>query len=371
MQPELLSTDSTPPFHQTLGISRATYNTHLKGAFTTSLSADTIHSQLIDKVNRLLDPTSGSGLIDTIRSTISTVISQWPLDRQGCILYDDFIRIITLHVIMVSFFGADSCDLYFEDVLSATRALHNLWPIVATNVHPAGPQLFATINSHIGAWLGGYPASDALEIILPTFLPTWQLIAATFSLTGFADTDSQNIRQTLIQFHHHIDQFSTFPTSGNYITPSVEAIIDEVLRLHSPFRVFHYLTSTTYPRIRRMIPALIADRVFPSVIQTVDAQAVQRSQAVWGPRAHEFDPMRHHPLVRTTEQTNDLMTFGYDNRCSAARQWMSHTAAIVVGSMLERIGSGLPLEIVQGNNEGQDLEPAWTNWEIVKRLAEE
>ncbi|KZT11154.1 uncharacterized protein LAESUDRAFT_642033, partial [Laetiporus sulphureus 93-53] len=271
------------------------------------------------------------------------------------IMFDTFISRVTIHVVLVGILGADSEHVGIDplDVDVVTSGINDLW-VKSKASAPLPPNLLEDVNSRLRRWL---PAlANPLEFVIPAYETIWRVVATAVALNH----DNEETRNSFLLFLQEpdADQFRRFTGES----ASVEATIQEVLRLYPPTRrISRAVTIYPFP----FLPYLISKYLSREIIVAADIEALQRS-AVWGHLAMQYDPLRHHPQRCNDAQRQTLLAFGAGKLTCVAKNWAPQAAALIVAAVFDRVGVDKAFKIeagreILGGREG------WEGW-IVKRI---
>ncbi|OBZ75461.1 hypothetical protein A0H81_04927 [Grifola frondosa] len=330
---ELLAPAGTSLFSQLEA--RAAPNVRLVRAFdihNTFTSADpSIHAVFVKKTKSLISPPSNNSF-DWLRFShvaVDAISAYLPNAMLAPVAFDTVMRTVTLRTILVGLLGVDpsEVDIDFPAVDFVTRGINELWRLSKTT-SALPPNLLSEVNEHLRHWVSDVP--NPLEFIIPAYETMWRVVALTVALTHSDAKTRENFRDYLEQ--PFLERFRHFPHSG----PSVEAIIQEILRLYPPTR---HISRTIAEIPVPSVPSFLGCRFSRTVTKVADIETIQRDASVWGAFPHVFDPMRHHP-----------------ERC-VAQHWAPQAAAIIAAAIL-----GRELEIVEGEKLGG--REGWEGWTI-------
>ncbi|KAI0933430.1 hypothetical protein AcV5_005577 [Taiwanofungus camphoratus] len=347
-------------------LSRAIPNARLKRAFridnSTFVSPDIAVHDNFTKVAKSLISSPGTfswahfadNADDSVRAYLHRHLSS---ERATECTFERFIRVLTLHVVIIGLFRADvgTSEQDFLDVDFVARGINDLWAISKTSSTPPGA-LLEKINIRLRRWVRTY--SNPVEFIIPAYETMWRVVAVTVALKH-SDHEARRAFHLFLQ-QPDSDQFRRFLGED----PSVEAIIQEVLRLYPPTR---HISRAVAPTSFQFLPSWVTRLLFQDVIKVADIETLQRAD-VWGPTAQDFDPMRHHPARCTDEQRRTLLMFGYGKLTCVAKSWAPRAAAIIVAAVLEQVGTTSAFHIIEGPKLGG--RGGWDGW-IVTRVADD
>ncbi|KAG2348324.1 hypothetical protein BDR05DRAFT_956910 [Suillus weaverae] len=230
-----------------------------------------------------------------------------------------FIQSVTFCIIITGFYGVDPETLSPVDVAFMTSAL-NRHSDSTSRQTPLYPSELYAMRERVCRWVGGERASQALETILPAYESMWRLTAVTLA---YAD-GNQHMHNAFLDFSENPTQkqFRSFKVKNT--RPSVEAIINEVLRLHPPIQ-----------RIARKSRHPLWKRLFYPAQEIADIGAVHRS-CVYGTRLETFDAMRFYPQHEHPVDIQ-LLAFGHGELSCVAREWAPMATALIVAKVVDRV----------------------------------
>ncbi|KAI0062134.1 hypothetical protein BV25DRAFT_699492 [Artomyces pyxidatus] len=350
----------------TLLRARAEPNLRLVRAFdlhNTFVSPDPdIHKRFAARAVHLLrrHTQSFTGFPDATRDIASESLSHMLAGGQP-VPYDTFIQVTTLRVITVTLLEGEIPVHDTDAVIFVAKAINELW-VLSKTCGSMPPGRLDAMNTHLRTWLPQY--EHPLDFIVPTYETMWRVVAIAVARAHADDA-------SLHAFCEYIDdpvdaQFQLFA----YDRPSVEAFLNEVLRLHPPSKHISRASASSleFPlslfSALPWLPASIRQKFTP--VDVADIQAIHRDEEVWGGTASAFDPMRFHPSRVTREQKLALLPFGYGPlRCVAYKE-APRIAAVVVGVILEALaGTASPYTLTCGAEVGG--RDGWDDWAIEKR----
>jgi Cytochrome P450 len=335
------------------GIRNSTFTNHSTGVRL----AFRKHS--MTRLRNLDTPETWQMLAEVIKGAVDFYLSEdHMLDD-----YATYMQIVVFVTVLAAFFNHDIPFPEATDVRFVTEGINTLWTDSKSPTFSSTSPVLVRINQYLHAWLPDTPGDpfheNPLEIILPAYETLWRLVAHAFTYIEGSPA-----------YSHPFLDFLDNPTAmhfgkpGPLGAPSVQHLMQEVLRLHPPTK-----------RIKRVkdklsIPALIRRRLFTVVgfncvsaccsdIVAADIEALQRS-SVWGPSPHKFDPFRHR--APTEAQKDSFMPFGIGPLRCVASSLAPRLAGIIVGGMVDR-GD---IELIRGGSQGG--REGWGGWKIRRKL---
>ncbi|THH21493.1 hypothetical protein EW146_g116 [Bondarzewia mesenterica] len=338
--------------------SRANPNVRLiriLGITNTFVSDDPeVHRQFIAKTTSFLPRSYRDWLClqHTARSTVERAL----LDAQdkasvadgSPIDFAKFHRIITFYIISIALLGADAAAIDYDDVQFVTDAISELWALSKTDAMPP-PGLLNQVNNHLNKWFPHVGHDDhLLDYIIPTYETMWRVVA--IAVARAADIDDRATFRSFLD-HPTNDQFCNFPGDR----PSVEAYVNEILRVHPPTKHIARAIPPSFPHLLQSfiesIPTGLSEWLCNSLTHTVtaDINTLHKNPSIWCDDALDFDPMRFHPT-----------RFDYKAKDVAPKM-----AAIMAAAVMERVDSmndEVPLTIVRGDKIGG--RQGWDGWFI-------
>lgn len=267
------------------------------------------------------------------------------------IALDIFVQRVCLRVVIVALLKADLDDSasLIDDLDFVARGINHLWKISKTTSVPH-VNLLAEINRRLHHWLPTY--HNPIELILPAYETMWRTVAVMVAVVY----DDHSARRALEAFLLHPDtsQFRQFLGAQS----SVEAIVQETLRLYPPTRrISRVVTLPTFP----LLPSSLTRCLRRELTVAADIESLQRD-SVWGPSAHEFDAMRHNEERCTASQRKTLLAFGTGRLTCVAKNWAPQAAALIVAAILDRVGKEKEFEMSSGANIGG--RDGWDGWAV-------
>ncbi|KAK0474014.1 hypothetical protein IW261DRAFT_667704 [Armillaria novae-zelandiae] len=279
------------------------------------------------------------------------VLSSLPSTLVGV---DTFVQAVTLQVILIGLLGtedAEDASLPPSSIETVSSLITKLWAL-SKHPDPIDPTLLPILNHHLRALV---PDTDAypnpLDFVIPAWETMWRVVATTFAHV-YKDA---RFRRTLEELHANpsMTQFRLHDCD-----PSAESMIIEAMRLHPPSKHISRLSS----RLPSFLHCWMSSRLFET-LHVADIWAVHYSSAIWGSSVETFDPWRH--AVRTQEQEEGFLAFGYGKLQCVAKNWAPMAAAIMLSSILAGIDENYRVESGRGIG-GRD---GWDGWGIVALTA--
>ncbi|KAG0706457.1 hypothetical protein DFH29DRAFT_901111 [Suillus ampliporus] len=262
-----------------------------------------------------------------------------------------FIQSVTFCIIITGFYEVDPGTLSPIDVASMTNALnrHSDYASRQSSLYPS--ELYA-MRERFCRWVGSRRASQALETILPAYESMWRLVAVTLAYAN----GNQHMHNAFLDFSENPTQkqFRSFKVKNTQ--PSVEAIINEALRLHPPMR--HIVRKNRYPLWKRL---------FFAPQEMVDIGAVHRS-CVYGERLETFEAMRFYPQHQHPVQMQ-LLAFGHGGLSCVAEEWAPIAAALIVAKVIDRVDDVGFVLAGRAFDAGVDrnMRTGWDGWVVKKK----
>ncbi|KAK0185971.1 hypothetical protein F5146DRAFT_936600, partial [Armillaria mellea] len=267
---------------------------------------------------------------------------------------DTFVEAVSLRVILIGLLGTeDAEDASFPSasIETVSSLITKLWAL-SKHPDPIDPTLLPLLNHHLRALV---PDTDAypnpLDFVIPAWETMWRVVATTFAHVYKDD-----------RFKRALEELHANPSMTQFrlhsCDPSVESMIIEAMRLHPPSKHISRLSS----RLPSFLPRWMSSRFFET-LHVADIWAVHYSSAVWGSSVEMFDPSRH--AVRTPEQEEGFLAFGYGKLQCVAKNWAPMAAAIILSSILAGIDENYRVEAGRGIG-GRD---GWDGWDIVALTA--
>ena len=299
-----------------------------------------------------------------VKTTLSNAQSFHSLNMHH-INFAEFLRITTFSLVADALLGADASSIRYPDALFVTEAISTLWGLSKTCSTPPA-ELLDEVNSHLNRWFPHLNHQDRLlDFVIPTYETMWRVVALAIARA----VDSRD----RVAFRAFLEtptsrQFSTFIDDG----PSVEAYVNEVLRLHPPTRHISRTIQPSSPLFSAFIPAAILDWAHKAFTHTAvaDIEGLHQNPLIWGDDAWRFDPMRFQDRRLTHEQKTCLLPFGYGALKCIAYNAAPKIAAIVAAAVMELFdeeGSGMGLMLVRGEVMGG--REGWDGWAFEGKTA--
>jgi hypothetical protein len=262
-----------------------------------------------------------------------------------------FIQSVTFCTIITGFYGVDPGTISPVDVAFMTSALnhHSDGTSRQTSLYPG--ELYA-MRERVCRWVRGERASQALETILPAYESMWRIAAVTLAYAN----GNQHMHNAFLDFNENPTQkqFRSFKVKNT--RPSVEAIINEVLRLHPPIQ-----------RIARKNRQPFWKRLFYPAQEIADIGAVHRS-CVYGTRLETFDAMRFHPQHERPVGMQ-LLAFGHGGLSCVAEEWAPIATALIVSKVMDRVddvGFVLAGKVFDARMH-RNTRIGWDGWVVKKK----
>ncbi|PCH38537.1 hypothetical protein WOLCODRAFT_65482 [Wolfiporia cocos MD-104 SS10] len=337
---------------------RATSNARLMRAF--SIHSTFVHGDIDTHTTftkAAVELISRHRLPWTLFADIASNVVDAHLHRLSSVAFDTFISRITLHVVIVgllqlepSFYKIDPDDL---DVVAGN--INRLWTMSKTTTEIPSHML-AEVNVRLHRWLPTY--SNPIEFVIPVYETLWRVIAVTVALNH----NRSDVRAVFAAFLSQPDsrRYHYIPDGD----PSVEVVMQEVLRLYPPTRRISR-TYTASDFNLKYLPSFLAQCMTRTITQVADIEALQRD-SVWGVDVNDYDPMRHLPQRCGEAQRRTLLAFGAGKLTCVAKTWAPHAAAVIVATILDRVGDGdkTEFEVVAGGGIGG--RSGWDGWRIQR-----
>ncbi|KAL4759081.1 uncharacterized protein BDW70DRAFT_169722 [Aspergillus foveolatus] len=186
------------------------------------------------------------------------------------------------------------------------------------------------------------PASNPLNLILPSFETVWRIVLRLFVVLH--RHENEDYKRTLLEFVRNptLTQYRLRPDNG----VSVEFLVKEALRLYPPTR-----------RIRRAYQFSGSDpsnRI--SDISRANVEGCHLDDEIWGPDALEFKPARWSKM--SSVQRQSFLAFGGPpSLCPAGHVFGPMVIGLLVGVMLDVFGNknGDGGEWVMGSDDERDV----------------
>ncbi|KAG1749566.1 hypothetical protein EDB19DRAFT_148643 [Suillus lakei] len=282
----------------------------------------------------ILDPSRHDSFVQDARALIASVSPQqcagWQRFTEcaekctemflprGEVDFAAFLQSVTFCIILTGFYGVDPETLSPVDVAFMTNAL-NRHSDSTSRQSPLYPGELYAMRERVCRWVGGERASQALETILPAYESMWRLAAVTLAYAN----GNQHTHNAFLDFSENPTQkqFRSFKVKNT--RPSVEAVINEVLRLHPPIR--RIARKSKLPWWKRLL--------YPTHI--ADIGAAHRS-CVYGTRLDTFDAMRFYPQHEHPVNMH-LLAFGHGGLSCVAREWAPMATALIVAKVMDRV----------------------------------
>lgn len=296
-------------------------------------------------------------------TVVNNCLSNFAEENGNQMLFDDFVQVVTFKTIVPSLFDTSIDDMGDEDVLFCAHAINKLWQLSKQPV-AVPPELLPNLNSHLKRWLPGL--ANPLDFIIPTYETMWRVVATTVAL--IIQQHSSIHRSSFINFLHHPDR-QQFQYWASPEEPSVEAVVEEAIRLYPPTRRISrvvQLTQSTDATLAALMSILASPHSPPvagNVTVVADVACLHRDPIIWGPASSDFDPARFHPSRLTEVQKSSLMGFGYGQLKCVAKDWAPLTAAVIAAAILNTLNGQ---EYVLEEGSGIGARDGWDGWKIIK-----
>lgn len=272
-----------------------------------------------------------SGFFEQTRNTSnSTVIGTVPITSVA--------QVLCLTVVLSTILQKDVDTTQYKDVLKLAEDINRIWVSSKnpeeekrsnyqseTSFHDTLKAIFPNIQI-------SSPASNPLNLILPSFETLWRIVLRTFLEVNFLiGNRSPDFKQVLVEFFNN-------PTKEQFnqeLSPSISAInvISEALRLYPPTR-----------RVNRHFQGPGSNE---RTLFAADIEACHRNVRVWGPDALKFVPGRWNHL--NEQQKASFMPFGSKPfLCPAKPVFGPRMIALLVGALLRHYPENWELSSVSG-----------------------
>ncbi|KAI0689827.1 hypothetical protein BC835DRAFT_1529070 [Cytidiella melzeri] len=333
--------------------SRATPNLRLVRAFgltNTFVSSDMdVHAQFGTAARKMLAAATPKGdwlgFATATTEIVDETLASVPLG------FDLFVQHVVLKVVLHTLFQVPTGQLDERGIELVARGINKLWKLSKTR-EDLPSDLLPGMNAHLHAWLPDF--ANPLDFVIPTFETMWRVVAITVALVHKDEHALHALRSflqnpTKAQFKHF------YPD-----TPSVSAIVAEVMRLYPPTRTISRALVSSPSTLGAWLHSIVPS-MFPPTVHVANIRAVQRDPAIWGPEADHFKPMRHHPRTLTNEQSMAMLGFGAGKLQCVANSWAPLASGLLAAAILAKVGDGL--EIIEG--EGIGGRDGWDGWAVV------
>ncbi|KAF8259128.1 cytochrome P450, partial [Lactarius quietus] len=334
---------------------RATPNTRLIHAFglqNTFVSADTVvRKQFVTRARDILRRHTRhfAAFPDIVRSVVEGSARRLRSPSRGpSIPFAAFIQVVTLRVVIDSLLGGSVPEDSDEETIFVVEAINELWTL-SKKSRAAPTTLLDSLNSHLRQWMPE-EYERPLDFVIPAYETMWRVVAvavaraihdrgACAAFSAYLESPSQ-------------DQFTRFEDARPQ-QPSVEAFINEVLRLHPPSR-----------GLARAAPSRFQFPLWaPATTHVADIEELHKDAEIWGSDAEVFDPMRFHESRLSYGQKHAFIPFSYGLlRCVAFKE-APRFAAIVAAAVLETVSApGASYHLICGEKIGR--REGWEGWSI-------
>ncbi|EZF69589.1 hypothetical protein H105_08036 [Trichophyton soudanense CBS 452.61] len=247
-------------------------------------------------------------------------------------------QVLCLTVVLRTILQTDVDKTQYKDVLKLAEDINRIWISSKspdeekrssyqseTPFHDTLKAIFP--NTQISS-----PASNPLNLILPSFETMWRIVSRTFLEINFLTGNrSPEFKQVLVEFFHN-------PTKEQFnqeLSPGISAsnVISEALRLFPPTR-----------RVHRHFQGLNSNE---RTLFAADIEACHRNLRVWGSDALKFVPGRWNCL--NEQQKSSFMPFGSKPfLCPAKPVFGPRMIALLVGALLCHYTENWELSSVSG-----------------------
>ncbi|KAG1736905.1 uncharacterized protein EDB91DRAFT_1249873 [Suillus paluster] len=301
--------------------------------------------KLIDSVSPLQRPEGWKRFAKCAETSTEMFLPRWEVD------FTAFIQSVTLCIIVTGFYNVDPGALSPVDVAFMTNTL-NHHSDYASRQSPLYRGEIYSMRERVCRWVGSHRALQALETILPAYESMWRLVALTLAYAS----EDQDRHNAFLDFGENPTQkqFRTFKVKNT--RPSVEAIINEVLRLHPPMR--YIVRKSGHPWWKRL---------FCAPQEMADIGAAHRS-CVYGEHPNTFSAMRFYPQHDHAAQMKPL-AFGHGGLSCVAEDWAPMAAALIVATVIDRVddvGFVLAGRTIDTRVD-RDTRTGWDGWVIKKK----
>ncbi|KZV67772.1 hypothetical protein PENSPDRAFT_610963, partial [Peniophora sp. CONT] len=244
--------------------------------------------------------------------------------------FDSLMQLITFTLVAETLLGGRVTPEQWREVLVVTRGINRLWEVSKTHpqLRSEDTKLRAEMDTYLDRWLPHL--EHPLDFVIPAYETMWRVVAVLVGRVA-STPDASTLRA-----YFEDPRDVVFRASGEM--PSVEALVKETLRLHSPVRRISRSTASS-PFIRSLCTNL-PQWLRPTSVCTADLDALHRDITVWGPSAANFDARRFDSSCLTPEQSAAWTPFGYGPLSCVAARDAPRLAALIAGAVLERVGNG-------------------------------
>jgi hypothetical protein len=330
---------------------RARPNTRLVHSFglqNTFVSADcVVRKQFVTRASKILRHHTQhfAAFPDVVRGVVagSALRLRSPPSRPS-IPFATFIQVVTLRVVISSLFGGYVPEDSDDETVFVVEAINELWTL-SKKSHATPATLLDNLNTHLRQWMPE-DYERPLDFVIPAYETMWRVVAITVAR-------AINDRGACAAFSAYLDS----PTQDKFTRfedtrpqqPSVEAFINEVLRLHPPSK-----------GLARAAPSRLWE---PSVTHVADIEALHKDTSIWGIDAEVFDPMRFHESRLSYGQKHAFIPFSCGPlRCVAFKE-APRFAAIVAAAVLEIVSApDAGYQLICGEKIGR--REGWEEWTI-------
>jgi hypothetical protein len=278
-----------------------------------------------------------SRLVDVAEASVNRFLNTESLD------YATFVQSVTFSVVLSGLLGADIEAMGPSDVAFVTRAINERWAQSKTN-NALPAEVLDSINDHITRWVPDRP--NPLNFIIPAYETMWRVAAIA---VVYSNRD-RLLRDAFISYNENPTdhQFRAFASEETEAQPSVEAIINEVLRLHPPTR-----------HITRCADVPWWKRPFVPSVEVADVEEAQKS-LLYGSDPESFNPMRFHKSY-VGPRRDHLYAFGHGKLRCVAASWAPPAAAVITAKIMA-ILDDVTFTLKEGPHIGK--REGWEGWAI-------
>jgi len=275
--------------------------------------------------------------------------------------FDTYVQSVTLRVILVAVLdvGVDAETLASGDVQAVSALITDLWnlskkPEFTTSI------LLQHLNIRLRRLIpdeNQFP--NPLDYVIPTWETLWRVVAII--IAHVHDNSEGRFAFADLYDHPTVEQFRARKMGGS--GPSAEEWVKEAMRLYPPVRHIHRAVVLPPHRLLSILPASVQHLLGKSVrIEQADIESAQRSPALWGPDANDFNPARYHR--QDLEASPPLLAFGYGPLRCVAKDWAPMAAGMIVATVMNGVDSGT-FNVVRGGSVGR--RGGWESWRVERR----
>ncbi|VDB85199.1 unnamed protein product [Peniophora sp. CBMAI 1063] len=330
---------------------RSSANTRLARVFklsNTFVHADrSIHKTFVADARSLLQRWDAATFPDVTRTVLDAYSKLLP----ASIAFDSLVQLITFTLVAETLLGGHIAPEEWREVLVVTQGINHLWEASkkTTRVNAENNDLRAKMDASLRRWLPHL--ANPLDFVIPAYETMWRVVAVLIGRVA----GTTNAGTLLAYFDDPRDITFRVTTDG----PSAEALVKEVLRLHSPVRRISRSTSSS--RLSRALCAALPRWVRPTSICTADLDALHRDVSIWGKSAGDFDATRFDSSRLTPEQNAAWTPFGHGPLSCVAARDAPHLAALIAGAVIERLHEG-GWKLQRGPRLG--ARRGWDGWSV-------